>query len=87
MFVLNLNQLFNNFVKYIGVIRKCNVKVICIKVLNVLLDLMLQNMINVNDIMYVDFDIINFNKIQILFYFDNLEFNNIIYCILGYILF
>lgn len=42
-------------------------------------------MINVNDIMYVDFDIINFNKIQILFYFDNLEFNNIIYCILGYI--
>lgn len=44
-------------------------------------------MINVNDMMYVDFDEFDFNKIEILFYFDNFEFNNIIYYFLGYYFF
>lgn len=76
MLVSNLNQLSNKFVKYTDVIRKCNVKVTCIKASNALLDFMSQNMTNVNDMMYVDFYIINSNKTQTLPHFDNSKFNN-----------
>lgn len=76
MLVSNLNQLSNKFVKYTDVIRKCNVKVICINASNALLDFMSQNMTNINDMMYVDFDIINSNKTQTLPHFDNSKFNN-----------
>lgn len=76
MLVSNLNQLSNKFVKYTDVIRKCNVKVTCIKASNALLDFMSQNMTNVNDMMYVDFDIINSNKTQTLPHFDNSKFKN-----------
>lgn len=37
---------------------------------------MSQNMANVNDMMYVDFDILDSNKTQTLTYFDNSEFSN-----------
>lgn len=76
MLVSNLNQLTNNFVKYTDIIRKCNVKVSCIKASNALLDLMSQNMTNVNDMMYVDFDELDSNKTETLPHFDNSEFNN-----------
>lgn len=76
MLVSNLNQLTNNFVKYTDIIRKCNVKVSCIKASNALLDLMSQNMTNVNDMMYVDFDELDSNKTETLLHFDNSEFNN-----------
>lgn len=61
--------------------------VTCIKASNALLDLMSQNMTNVNDIMYVDFDIINSNKTHTLPHFDNSEFNNTTHRTSGYILF
>lgn len=76
MLVSNLNQLTNNFVKYTDIIKKCNVKVSCIKASNALLDLMSQNMTNVNDMMYVDFDELDSNKTETLLHFDNSEFNN-----------
>lgn len=44
-------------------------------------------MTNVNDIMYVDFDIINSNKTQTLPHFDNSEFNNTTHRTSGYIFF
>lgn len=76
MLVSNLNQLTNNFVKYTDIIKKCNVKVSCIKASNALLDLMSPNMTNVNDMMYVDFDELDSNKTETLLHFDILEFNN-----------
>lgn len=84
MLVSNLNQLTNNFVKYTDIIRECNVKVTCIKASNALLDLMSQNMTNVNDMMYVDFDIINSNKTQTLPHFNYSEFNNTTHRTSGY---
>lgn len=76
MLVSNLKQLTNNFVKYTDIIKKCNDKVSCIKASNALLDLMSQNMTNVNDMMYVDFDELDSNKTETLPHFDNSEFNN-----------
>lgn len=76
MLVSNLKQLTNNFVKYTDIIKKCNDKVSCIKASNALLDLMSQNMTNVNDMMYVDFDELDSNKTETLLHFDNSEFNN-----------
>lgn len=81
----NLNQLSKNFEKYTEVIRKCNVKVTCIEASNALLDLMSQNMTNVNDMMYVDFDELDSNKTQTLPHFDNSEFNNTTHRTSGYI--
>lgn len=76
MLVSNLKQLTNNFVKYTDIIKKCNDKVSCIKASNALLDLMSQNMTNVNDMMYVDFNELDSNKTETLPHFDNSEFNN-----------